>query len=210
MSIYLIWVLQYIFAVSLPEAQPASKTVVDSVARAHAPVEGRLDGGWYSAADPETQRWVTATLYWTANQVRWRIWGANNLDEAEQIYQSYAVLGTALGMPDVYWPSDRAAFQRYWAEQVARLEVTDAARQIMADLFAAESAPPWLRVVMPLAKFLTAGLLPPQIRLQLGMDWDGRDSMREDRLWRVLRTVYPRLPDIIRHAPAKLVVSGLT
>src|SRR5690625_6130567 len=52
--------LQYIFGVVLPEAQPARATVADWVARAHAPVEGSADdGAWYSAADPNTQRWVT-------------------------------------------------------------------------------------------------------------------------------------------------------
>lgn len=202
--------LQYIYAVVLPEARPGRGTVIDWVTRAHEPVEGRVDGASYSAADPETQRWVTATLYWTADQIRWRIWGEQGSDEIEQIYRGYAILGTALGMPQEYWPEDRNAFQRYWSRQVSNLEVTDAARQIMTDLFAAESAPPWLRAAMPLAKFLTAGLLPASIREQLGLDWDGADSMREDRLWRGLRTVYPRLPTGIRHAPARIVVGGLT
>ena len=201
--------LQYIFAVVLPEAQPARNTVTHWVARAHEPVEGIADGAFYSAADPDTQRWVTATLYWTAEQIRWRIWGEQQPEEAEEIYRSYAGLGTALGMPELYWPEDRAAFQQYWARQVSTLEVTTAGRQIISDLFAAESAPLWLRSGMPLAKFLTAGLLPAHIRLQLGMYWDGSDSMREDRLWRVLRRSYPQLPVGIRHAPARFVVAGL-
>lgn len=201
--------LQYIFAVVLPEAQPARDTVTGWVARAHEPVEGIADGALYSAADPETQRWVTATLYWTAEQIRWRIWGEQHPDDAEEIYRSYAVLGTALGMPEDYWPEDRAAFQQYWERRVSTLEITAAGRRIITDLFAAESAPWWLRRGMPTAKFLTAGLLPDQIRIQLGLDWDGADSMREDRLWRILRSTYPHLPTGIRHAPARFVVSGL-
>ena len=201
--------LQYIFAVVLPEAQPARSTVTDWVTRAHAPVEGMADGASYSAADPDTQRWVTATLYWTAEQVRWRIWGEQPPEVAEQIYCSYAVLGTALGMPEASWPPDRAAFQQYWDRQVSCLEVTDTARQIIADLFAARSAPLWLRAGIPLARFLTAGLLPAQVRMQLGLDWDGVDSVWEDRLWRAFQVCYPRLPPSIRHAPARFVVAGL-
>lgn len=201
--------LQYIFAVVLPEAQPARATMTDWVTRAHAPVEGMADGASYSAADPDTQRWVTATLYWTAEQVRWRIWGQQPPEVAEQIYCSYAVLGTALGMPEAYWPPDRAAFQQYWDRQVSSLEVTDTARHIIAELFAAKSAPVWLRAGMPLARFLTAGLLPAQVRMQLGLDWGGVDSVREDRLWRALSACYPRLPARIRHAPARFVVAGL-
>lgn len=201
--------LEYIFAVVLPEAQPARATVTGWVARAHAPVEGRVDGSSYSASDPDTQRWVTATLYWTADQIHWRIWGDQHPDEAEQIYRSYAVLGTALGMPEAYWPQDRAAFQQYWDGQLSTLEVTDTARQIITDLFAAKSAPTWLRVAMPLAKFLTAGLLPAQIRVQLGLDWNGIHSVWEHRLWRILGTIYPKLPAWIRHAPARIVTASL-
>jgi len=201
--------LQYIFAVVLPEAHFARHTVTDWVAQAHEPVEGIVDGAPYSAADPEAQRWVTATLYWTAEEIRWRIWGEQHPDDAEQIYRSYAVLGTALGMPEEYWPKDRAAFQQYWEQQVALLEVTDSARQIMNDLFAAHSAPAWLRSGMPLVRFLTAGLLPSQIRDQLGLDWDGAASMRDDRLWRLLKSAYPRLPSGIRHLPSRFVVTWL-
>ena len=202
--------LQYLTAVVLPEVQSARETVTDWVAHAHEPVEGTADGAAYSAADPDTQRWVTATLYWTAEEIRWRIWGEQHPDAADQIYHSYAALGTALGMPEDYWPPDRAAFQRYWDRQLASLEVTAAARQIVTDLFAARSAPWWLRTAMPMAKFLTAGLLPAEIRVQLGLDWDGLDTVREDRLWRVLRTAYPQLPAGVRHIPARLVVAELT
>lgn len=202
--------LQYLAAIVLPEAQSARDTVTGWVARAHEPVEGITDGAAYSAADPDTQRWVTATLYWTAEEIRWRIWGEQHPDDADQIYDCYAALGTALGMPQDYWPADRAAFQRYWDEQLASLEVTDAARQIVSELFAARSAPWWLRSAMPTARFLTAGLLPAEIRVQLGLDWDGADAVREDRLWRSLAAAYPRLPAGIRHIPARLVVAELT
>lgn len=202
--------LQYIFAIVLPEAQTATDSVTNWVKQAHKPVAGFVDGVRYSAADPQTQRWVTATLYWTAEQIRWRIWGEQHPDDAEEIYRSYAVLGTALGMPQDAWPQDRQAFQRYWDQHVSALEVSDSARHIMAELFAAKSAPGWLRAAMPLARFLTAGLLPAQIRTQFDLAWDGGDSQREDLLWRMLRHTYPRLPAGLRHLPARLVVSGLS
>lgn len=201
--------LQYIFAVVLPEAQTAEHTVTNWVRQAHIPVEGFVDGSPYSAADPDTQRWVTATLYWTAEQIRWRIWGEQQPVDAEEIYRSYAVLGTALGMPHDAWPQDRHAFQRYWDHQVSSLEVSNGARQIMTDLFAAQSAPAWLRTAMPLARFLTAGLLPDRIRVQLDLVWNGAESRREDLLWRTLRHTYPRLPAGLRHSPARFVVFGL-
>lgn len=201
--------LQYIFTIVLPEAQPARSTVTHWVRRAHEPVEGFVDGELYSAADPKTQRWVTATLYWTAEQIRWRIWGELPPGEAEEIYRSYAVLGTALGMPAELWPADRGAFQRYWDQQLCALVVTADARQILTELFAARSAPAWLRAAMPTASFLTAGLLPAQLRAQLGFDWHGADSQHEDLLWRILSSSYRRLPHRLRQAPAQFVVSRL-
>ncbi|GAA1659654.1 hypothetical protein GCM10010977_07900 [Citricoccus zhacaiensis] len=213
--------LQFVYAAVLPEAGAARERVAGWVGAAHGPVQGTdATGRSYSAADPQAQLWVTATLYWAAEQARWRIWGewpdavagghgGRAGSEAEAVYRDYAVLGTLLGMPADLWPEDRAAFARYWDAAVGSLEVTDDARAICRDLFAAEAAPWWLRRVMPLVRFVSAGMLPVRIRHQLGLDWDGADSRREDALWGVLRAVYPRLPLRWRQLPARLVVRTL-
>lgn len=213
--------LQFVYAAVLPEAGAARERVAGWVGAAHGPVHGTdATGRSYSAADPQAQLWVTATLYWAAEQARWRIWGewpdaaagghgGRAGSEAEAVYRDYAVLGTLLGMPGDLWPEDRAAFARYWDAAVGRLEVTDDARAICRDLFAAEAAPWWLRRVMPLVRFVSAGMLPVRIRHQLGLDWDGADSRREDALWGVLRAVYPRLPLRWRQLPARLMVRTL-
>ncbi|MFB9072492.1 oxygenase MpaB family protein [Citricoccus parietis] len=217
--------LQFVYAAVLPEAGAARERVAGWVGAAHAPVQGTdATGLSYSAADPQAQLWVTATLYWAAEQARWRIWGewpaavaggsagpdsAGSQAEAEAVYRDYAVLGTLLGMPADLWPEDRAAFARYWDAAVVNLEVTDDARAICRDLFAAEAAPWWHRRLMPLVRFVSAGMLPARIRGQLGLDWDGADSRREDALWGVLRAVYPRLPRRWRQLPARLVVRTL-
>ncbi|WP_313816599.1 oxygenase MpaB family protein [Citricoccus sp.] len=221
--------LQFVYAAVLPEAGAAREWVAGRVGAAHGPVHGTdAAGRAYSAADPQAQLWVTATLYWAAEQTRWRIWGewsaaaagstgdtAGPADPvaadavAEAVYRDYAVLGTLLGMPADLWPEDRAAFARYWDAAVGNLEVTDDARAICRDLFTAEAAPGWLRRLMPLVRFVSAGMLPGRIRQQLGLDWDGVDSRRDDALWCVLRAVYPRLPLRLRRLPARLVVRTL-
>ncbi|VXC04019.1 oxygenase MpaB family protein [Citricoccus sp. K5] len=212
--------LQFVYAAVLPEAGAARERVAGWVGAAHAPVQGTdATGRSYSAADPQAQLWVTATLYWAAEQARWRIWGewpaavagdsAEAAGEAEAAYRDYAVLGTLLGMPADLWPEDRAAFARYWDAAVVSLEVTDEAREICRELFAAAAAPWWLRRLMPLVRFVSAGMLPARVRSQLGLDWDGADSRREDALWGVLRAVYPRLPLRWRQLPARLVVRSL-
>ncbi|QCU79069.1 DUF2236 domain-containing protein [Citricoccus sp. SGAir0253] len=202
--------LQYVYATVLPEAAGARDAMAAAVRSAHRPVEGTDAGGRpYAAGDPRAQLWVAATLYAVAEEVRWRVWGTLEAGPAEAIYRDYAVLGTLLGMPASAWPADRAGFRRYWTDAVGALEVTDDARALCRDLFAGAAAPWWLRRVLPLARFTAAGLLPHPVRTALGLDWDGADSRREDRLWRAVRAVYPRLPRGLRRLPARLVVRGL-
>lgn len=202
--------LQFVYAAVLPEAEPARERIAAWVGAAHAPVRGTDSGGRaYSAVDPPSQLWVTATLYWAAEQARWRIWGVLEPEDAERIYRDYAVLGTLLGMPAGLWPSDRAAFDRYWQAAVVRLEVTEHAQGITRDLFSAEHAPWWLRRMMPVVRFVTTGMLPGRVRTELGLDWDGVDSRREARLWAAVRAVYPVLPCRLRQLPAALVVRSL-
>ena len=84
----------------------------------------------------------------------------------------------------------------YWDHRVTQLEVT-ATRQLwqtgdgskcsgMVALGDADGA-------------VSDGRAPTaEIRNQLGLAWDGADSMREARLWRLL-TPYPRLPTVLRY-----------
>jgi uncharacterized protein (DUF2236 family) len=202
--------LQYVYAAVLPEAAGVRDAVAGRVQAAHRPVAGTDDAGRaYSAADPQAQLWVTATLYHAAEEARWRIWGTLDEARAEVIYRDYSLLGTLLGMPADLWPADRAGFARYWSAAVGALEVTEEARNVCRDLFAAEAAPWWLRRLMPLVRFTTAGMLPEPVRMCLGLDWNGADSLREDRLWRALRAVYPRLPLRLRRMPSRVVVRTL-
>ena len=202
--------LGYVYAVTLPEAAPARDAVVGMVQAQHARVRG-VDGGGrpYSADDPDAQLWVAATLFWAGEQVRRRIWGVLDPEDAERLLREYAVLATALGVPTGAWPADRAAFTAYWDRAVAGLEVRDDARAIAADLFSGQGLPAPLRAALPLARFVTAGMLPPRVRGGLGWSWTGRDSRREARLWALVRAVYPRLPRRVRGAVAAWTVRGL-
>lgn len=202
--------LQYICVATLPEAQCARERVLAHVHRAHAPVRG-VDGRGraYSAFDPDAQLWVAATLYWAGEQVRRRVWGALPADQAERMYREYAVLATALGVPEELWPKDRAAFAAYWDARVAGLDVTDDARAIAADLFSGQGLPPPLRAVLPVARMLTAGLLPARVRTRLGWDWTGRDSRREARVWAAAAPVYRRLPGPVQGSVARWIVHTL-
>ena len=198
--------LSYIYA--LTNGTPAQRErVAAHVARAHVPVraEAAADGAHpaYDAGDPALQLWVAATLYDSAMQVYDAVFPALAPDVADTVYREYAVLGTALGMPSGMWPATRADFAEYWDRSVAALRVDDTIRGVARELLAARSAPWWIRAVMPLARFLTAGLLPPQVREQYGFPWSPGKERRLGLLFKATSILVRVTPTRIRHAPMR-------
>jgi uncharacterized protein (DUF2236 family) len=176
------------------------------VERAHAPVRGGGDGHAprYAADDPELQLWVAATLYDSAMTMQSLVLPPVPDDEAERVYREYAVLGTALGMPASLWPRTRADFDTWWSGRMAALEVSADARRVARDLLhpSGPGAPVWLRLVMPLARLVTAGLLDERMRTAFGLPWSAARHRAFDAVIGVTRSVWPWLPAGVRHAPA--------
>ena len=108
------------------------------------------------------------------------------------------MVATTLGVPAADWPKNRAAFDEYWGS--APLEIGDDARSVARELLHPTSGPLWLRAAMPTVRVVTAGLLTPELREAYVLPLDQK---RFDRLVRFARTVYPRLPEWIRHAPKR-------
>lgn len=176
------------------------------VEKAHTPVRGTPENGspGYSAGDADLQLWVAATLYDSAMAMQERVLPPIPEADAERVYREYAVLGTALGMPAELWPANRAAFAAWWNERLAALEVSDDARRVARDLLhpRGPGAPIWLRIVMPLARLLTTGLLDDRMRSGFGLPWSPRRQRLLDAVLMLTRLVWPLLPARVRHAPA--------
>jgi uncharacterized protein (DUF2236 family) len=192
--------LTYVYAVRYgTEAQVAA--VRRSVNKAHGPVRGRSDGGsrGYSAFDAQAQLWVVATLYDTAVTVHEKIYGPLDDESAELMYQDYARLGTVLQLPAELWPPNREAFRSYWDARLRMLEPDDVTAQVGRDLLYPPTAPLWLKMSMPLIRFVTAGLLPDHLRASYGLPWSACHSRLFDHTTRVSALLYPRLPQPVRH-----------
>lgn len=189
--------LTFVYAVTLgtPAQRERAASFVD---RAHAGVPG--------ATDVERQLWVAATLVRVGTQVHELLHGPLDPALADEIHERGAELGTALQLPRRVWPVDRAAFDRYWADAVARLEVTDDARTVAHDLFAARAAPWWIRAAMPAARAITAGLLPPAIRDAYGLRHRPRAFAAWRRMLRILARVTPRR---VRELPSRRLLAAL-
>jgi uncharacterized protein (DUF2236 family) len=194
--------MSYVYAViyGSPEQLAAMRR---SVNRAHAPVRRAAGAGstGYNAFDAESQLWVVATLYDTAVTVYERIHGPLDDDSADVIYSEYAKIGTALQLPAELWPSNRSAFREYWDRSLASLKVDEVAVRVAHGLLHPSAVPLWLRLTMPLARLLTAGLLPGSLREDFRLPWSKGHQRRFERFMRLLAIVNPLLPPRVRHWP---------
>ncbi len=192
--------LTYVYAITYGNDEQV-REVRRRVNRAHVPVRRSADetSAGYNAFDPALQLWVAATLYDTALTIIEKIHGPLDDETADAMYQDYARIGTALQLPPGMWPADRAAFRRYWDEQIAKLRAEEEGVRVGRGLLYPRHTALWYRAVIPPARFLTAGLLPAQLRHDYGLAWSDRHQRRYDRSWRVIAVAYPRLPRGIRH-----------
>ncbi|PJJ73139.1 uncharacterized protein (DUF2236 family) [Diaminobutyricimonas aerilata] len=186
--------LRYVYSIVFGTTAAADRAA-RHVDRAHAPVAG--------ARDPHRQLWVAATLYDTAIRIHSRVFGPLDEASADEVYRAYAVLGTALQVPAELWPADRAAFAEYWRATLATLRVGDDARRIARDLLHPRKAPLWLKAAMPLARLVTAGLLPAELRAAYGLPWSARRARRYERAFTVITAVYRGLPRPLREWPMR-------
>jgi uncharacterized protein (DUF2236 family) len=140
-----------------------------------------------------------ATLYDTTVTVYEKIHGTLNDETADAVYSDFARIGTALQLPAELWPTDRSAFRTYWNGRLQRLQADAAALHIADGLFRPQNGPLLLRMMMPLARFITAGFLPSQLRGDFELPWSNRHRGHFDATMRLLAVVYPRLPQRARH-----------
>lgn len=195
--------LSYVYVVMFgSEAQ--MQRAASKVDAAHRPVHG--DG--YAASDPALQLWVAATLYESAVTVWERIFGPLDVASAEGIYRDYAVLGTALQVPQHAWPADRAAFERYWLGQSQEFCVTEETLAVARDLLHPARAPLWLRLAMPTMRLITAGLLSDELRTLYGLPWGAARERRFRRTLATISRIYRLLPRRIRHWPRDHYLAG--
>lgn len=183
--------LGYVYAVSLGDAEQVRR-VAGFVDRAHAGVPG--------ATEPDRQLWVAATLYRVGVDTYELLNGSLDGTLADEVYAASELLGTALQVPPGRWPADRSAFDDYWQDAVAALQVGDDARSVARDLLHPHRVPPWIRAGMPLGRTLTAGLLPARIRDAYGLPWHPRAFGRAVRVARLAVRLTPRR---VRELPSR-------
>jgi uncharacterized protein (DUF2236 family) len=131
----------------------------------------------YTALDPQLQLWVAACIYRGIEDGYALVHGPPRPELLDLIYRHGARLATMLQVPAAMWPPDRAAFEAYWAEAEAGIEMDEVTRDYLYD-FASLGFLPW---PVPKAfgwfhRAITAGFLPAAFRRELGLAWGPREQ----------------------------------
>ncbi|MCV7438821.1 oxygenase MpaB family protein [Mycobacterium seoulense] len=186
-----------------------------AVNRAHAQVYSTPESPvQYNAFDPELQLWVGACLYKGGVDIYRMFIGELDGEDADRHYREGMALATTLQVPPQMWPADRAAFDRYWQESLAKVHIDDAVREYLYPI-AASRIPglalprPLQRACDSLALLITTGFLPQRFRDEMRLPWDAAKQRRFDRLMAALALVNRRLPRFIRQFPFNVLLADV-
>jgi uncharacterized protein (DUF2236 family) len=187
----------------------------NAVDHAHAEVYSTPDSPVeYNAFDPALQLWVAACLYKGGVDIQRVFVGEVDDATADQHYREGMALATTLQVPPEMWPADRAAFNRYWEEMVAKAHIDDAVREFLYPIAVARLK--GLRLPGPLqaiseqiALLITSGFLPQRFRDEMHFEWDAVKQERFDRLMGAIRFVNNLLPPVVRAFPFNVLLHDL-
>ncbi|MCV7378353.1 hypothetical protein BST11_20145 [Mycobacterium alsense] len=183
-----------------------------AVNRAHAQVYSTPDSPVsYNAFDVDLQLWVGACLYKGGVDIYRTFIGELDGEDADRHYREGMALATTLQVPEEMWPPDRAAFDRYWQESLAKVHIDDAVRDYLYPIAAGRirgvTLPRRLqRASDNFSLLITTGFLPQRFRDEMRLPWDAARQRRFDRLMAVLRTVNRVLPRVVRQFPFNVLL----
>lgn len=161
----------------------------------------------YDAFDPELQLWVAACLYVGLEQTSQALFGPLDARAIDELYAGAAPLATTLQVPSARWPADRAAFERYWDETLARLRIDDVVGSHLRGVVMLAFLPaPLAAVLAPSHRFFTTGFLPPPFREAMRLGWTDRQQRRFDRLTAAIGWAVRWLPRPLRAFPLNVVL----
>jgi uncharacterized protein (DUF2236 family) len=186
-----------------------------AVNRAHAQVYSTPDSPVsYNAFDVDLQLWVGACLYKGGVDIYRTFIGELDGEDADRHYREGMALATTLQVPPEMWPADRAAFDRYWQESLAKVRIDDAVREYLYPIAAGRirgvTLPgPLQRLSDDFSLLITTGFLPQRFRDEMRLPWDAAKQRRFDRLMAVLRTVNRALPRFVRQFPFNVLLADV-
>jgi uncharacterized protein (DUF2236 family) len=183
-----------------------------AVNRAHAQVYSTPESPVrYNAFDVDLQLWVGACLYKGGVDVYRMFIGELEGEDADRHYREGMALATTLQVPPEMWPSDRAAFDRYWQDSLAKVHIDDAVRDYLYPIAAGrirgvKLPGPLQRASDDFGLLITTGFLPQRFRDEMRLPWDAARQRRFERLMAVLGTMNRMLPRFVRQFPFNVLL----
>ncbi|MFD0360618.1 oxygenase MpaB family protein [Nocardia sp. GCM10030253] len=178
----------------------------DAINHSHKPVRSTASSPVkYNAFDPNLQLWVAACLYWGARDLYERMHGPMDDTAADGFYRHAERLGSTLQMPPEMWPADRTAFDAYWTENLAKTTIDPPIREYFWEIVDLKMFPRPVRVAFGRPhRWVTAGLLPPHLRDEMGIAWSERDDRALSGLLRAVGAVEGRMPKQVKTFPVNV------
>jgi uncharacterized protein (DUF2236 family) len=202
--------IQAMLALSFGTEEQA-RTAAARITAIHDRVNGTLPGPAgtfapgtaYSAHDPALLAWVHATLLSMNMRVYELYVGPLSAEEKDRYCAEATSIESYLGIPSGRLPRSAGELERYMDTMFSTrlIAVTDTARSLAHSIV----HPPAPRVARPMLAFIrlvTIGLLPPTIREDYGFAWSPRRQAILRASARLIRTILPLTPPILRYWPA--------
>lgn len=174
-------------------------------------------GRRYHALTPANYAWVHATGFPVYRHAARYLVRTLTPAEERLLYAEWLQVGRVLGIHDRDMPGTVEEFWPYWRRMLdGEVEATAVVRELVD---ACAPVPPPDRGPLPLRvllralwpvllprlarfrRFMTIGLMPPEARDALGLEWTNAQERRLRRFSRVVRTVVPALPERLRYLP---------
>ncbi len=186
-----------------------------AVNRAHAQVYSLDDSPvTYNAFDKDLQLWVGACLYKGVVDVYRLFVGEMDAGTEARLFEQGRKLGTMLQVPEEMWPTDPAAFERYWQESLDKVHIDDTVREYLYPIAVSRVRGvrlpgPLQRLAEQTALLITTGFLPQRFRDEMQLVWDAKQQKRFDRIIRVLRVANTCSPRVVREFPFNVLLKDV-
>ncbi|WP_327153866.1 oxygenase MpaB family protein [Streptomyces tubercidicus] len=184
----------------------------------HKTIQGTdAHGRAYHALTPAYYAWVHATGYPVFRHAQHYLGRPFTEAQERALYAEWLQVGRVLGIHDRDMPQSIEEFWPYYQKVLDNeLEETVVVKELLATdvpLPAPDRGPRWLRLLLALSwpwlrprfarcrRFVTIGLMPPDARQAIGLEWTDAQERKLRRLGRVVRAVVPVLPERLRFMP---------
>ncbi|MFJ5550357.1 oxygenase MpaB family protein [Streptomyces sp. NPDC093225] len=188
------------------------------VRRLHRDIQGvDAHGRRYHALEPAYYSWIHATGFPVYTYALGYLWRPLTKAQERCLYAEWLQVGRVLGIHDRDMPQTVEEFWPHYRKVLAEeIESTAVARELVATdvplpaptggplpvrLLVRAAWPLLRRLFLRFRAFVTVGLMPPDARAAIGLEWTDAQERRLRRFCRVVRAVVPVLPERLRYLP---------